>query len=84
MPVCPSFVPSREQVMRQTPHRLTAPDEKHPRRRRFEFDDVLIDVIALCAFECAQIIARLGRLDASKLHFRAALRAGRFHNEIAK
>lgn len=63
---------------------LTAPDDQHPRRRRFVFNDVLIDVVALCAFECAQIVARLGWLDASKRHFCAALRAWRFHQEITE
>src|SRR5450759_4357975 len=54
---------------------LTVPDDQRPWRRCFVFNDVLIDVIALCAFECAQIVARFVWFDASKLHFRAALRA---------
>jgi len=63
---------------------LTAPDYQHPWRRCFVFNDVLIGIIALCAFECAQIVARLGRLDASKHHFRAALCASCLHQAITK
>jgi hypothetical protein len=36
--------------------------------------------MALCAFECAQIVARPFCLDASKRHFRAALRSWRLAN----
>jgi hypothetical protein len=63
---------------------LTAPDDQHPRRRLFVFNDVLIDIVAPCAFERAQIVARLGWLEAGKCHFRAALRAWRLHQAITK
>jgi len=63
---------------------LTAPDDQHPRRRCFVFNDVLIGVIALCTLERAQIVARLGWLDASKRHFRAALRAWCLHQAITE
>jgi hypothetical protein len=41
----------------------------HPRRRCFQFNNVLIGIVALSAFECAQIVVRLGWLDASKRQF---------------
>jgi hypothetical protein len=63
---------------------LTAPDDQQPRRRCFVFHNVLIDVVALCALECAQIVARLGWFDASKHHFRATLRAWSLHQAITK
>jgi len=44
----------------------------------------LIDVIALCALEYTQIVATLVWLDASKRHFRAALRAWCLHQAITK
>ena len=43
-------------------------------RLRLAFNDVLIGVIALSTLEGAQIVARLGWLDASKRHFPTALR----------
>ena len=63
---------------------LTAPDDEHPQRRCSVFNDVPIDVIALCTFECAPIVARLVWLDASKRHFRAALRAWCLHQAITE
>lgn len=63
---------------------LTAPDAQHPRRRCSVFNDILIDIVALCAFECAQIVARLVWLDASKRHFRSALRAWCLHEAITE
>jgi hypothetical protein len=63
---------------------LTAPDDQHPGRRCFVLNDVLIGVIAFRAFECAQIVTRLVWLDASKHHFRAALRAWCLHQAITE
>ena len=63
---------------------LMTSNDQHPRRRLFDFNDVLIDVVALCAFERAQIVARLGWIDAGEFHFRTTLRAGCLHEKIAK
>jgi hypothetical protein len=63
---------------------LTTPDDQHPWRRCFVFNDILIDIVALGALERAEVVARPIRFDASKQHFRAALRARRLHQAIAE
>jgi hypothetical protein len=57
-------------------HRQRLSYDQRPRRVGSVFDNVLINVIALGAFEGAQVEVGLRRFDSRKMHRRAAFCAG--------
>lgn len=78
LPELPPARPSRERPNHEHPgltFRLR-PNVQRPRRGRPILDDVLIDVVALRAFEGSQIEAGFGGLDARQDHRRPTFGAG--------